>query len=254
MPDPVDESHTYGNYDGVDWGAWGGPEWDELVRGARDTNLRKIDEMSDGELRSYVGERKIKRAAEKRGVAPEDVLAVIRDSRLYRAEFIKDPKRQNLYEKIAAAAIKSMPGVRGFEHYGTNKVELVGGVPKRRGGGRRAGPGAAKSVDFGWKRGGLEYFAAHKYTKELGGAQDNQYRDILAFVGEANKNTAVGRVFVAIADGEYYDFADAGSKTKKIDVLKQNADAKRGVFAVRINELVGLMDSLGRAGRHAEPG
>jgi len=254
MPSSADESHAYGNYGGVDWGAWGGPEWDELVRRARDTNLRKIDEMSDDKLRSYVGERKIKRAAEKRGVAPEDVLAVIRDSRLYRAEFIKDPKRQNLYEKIAAAAIKSMPGVRGFEHFGTNEVELVGGVPERRGGGRRAGPSIAKSVDFGWRRGGFEYFAAHKYTKELGGAQDNQYRDILAFVKEANKNTNARRVFVAIADGEYYGFVDASGKLKKIDVLKQNAHTKSGVYAVRINELVGLMDSLDRAGKRTEHG
>lgn len=243
MSKNLDGSHVYGDYREIDWSTWRGPEWEKLIRRARDKNLREMDEASDERLMDYVDERKIKRAAEKRGVAPAEVLAVIRDSRLYRAEFIKDPKRQNLYEKIAAEAIKSMPGVSGFRHYGTNEIEVVDGVPKKRAGGQ--GASVAKTVDFGWRHGGLKYFASHKYTKERGGAQDNQYRDILAFIKEANKNRDSGHVFVAIADGEYYDFNDTKSKIRKIDVLKQKADERSGVYAARINELVDLMRNLG---------
>jgi len=251
MPKNPNGDCIYGDYSGVDWSAWGGPEWDEAFRRARAKNLREVDEASDDELKDYIDERKIKRAAEKRGVAPDEVFAVIRDSRLYRAEFIKDPKRQNLYERVAAEAIKNMPGVEEFVHYGTNELELVDGVPKKRSGEHGAEPGLAKTIDFGWRRGGFRYFASHKYTKERGGAQDNQYRDVLAFIKEANKNSDAGCVFVAIADGEYYDFVDAGSKLKKINVLKQNAVAKSGVYAVRISELVGLMDSMRRDGAPA---
>lgn len=254
MPKNPNSGCVYGDYDGVDWATWGGPEWDRLFKEAHAKNLREMDEASNEELKDYIDERKIRRAAEKRGVTPAEVLAVIRDSRLYRAEFIKDLKRQNLYEKIAAEAIKNMPGVREFKHYGTNEVELVDGVPRRRGGEQGAGASSAKTVDFWWRRDGLEYFAAHKYTKERGGAQDNQYRDILAFVEEANKSRVESHVFVAIADGEYYEFNEGKGKTKKIDVLKQKANKKRGVYAVRINELVRLMDGVRCDGRRARFG
>lgn len=251
MPKRPDDSHMYGDYGGVDWSTWDGPEWEKLVRRARDKNLRELDDASDDRLKECVDERKLKRAAEKRGVTPEEVLAVIRDSRLYRAEFIKDPKRQNLYEKIAAAAIQSMPGVEEFKHHGTNETGLVGGVPTDRRAVRGDRAGAAKTIDFSWACGEFEYYASHKYTKESGGAQDNQHNDLLAFIEEANKNCDPKRRFVAIADGEYYDPGGARGNVKKIDVLRQKADCRKGVYAVRINELVDLMNGVSRGGGQA---
>ena len=61
-----------------------------------------------------------------------------------------------------------------------------------------------KSIDFQWKYLKFNIYATHKYTKESGGAQDNQYKDIISFLEHAKQHTKGENLFVAICDGEYY--------------------------------------------------
>lgn len=47
-------------------------------------------------------------------------------------------------------------------------------------------------------------YAAHKFIRDDGGAQDNQYNDVFDFVKRASDNMETGLVFVAICDGPYF--------------------------------------------------
>jgi len=53
----------------------------------------------------------------------------------------------------------------------------------------------------------IEYYYA-KYTNEEGGAQDNQYKDAVSFIDQANlyykKNKFSDIKFILILDGNYY--------------------------------------------------
>ncbi len=94
-----------------------------------------------------------------------------------------------------------------------------------------------KSIDFEWEVGAFKFFASHKYTKDGGGAQDNQYEDIQNFLRHTRDCNLKNTIFLAICDGEYYLTKD--SKTgdiTKIERLKRLTDGKTS-FVMQIDEL-----------------
>jgi hypothetical protein len=171
------------------------------------------------------------------GFSQADVEAKIRSDKMFLARFAKDPGKQKIHEKIAARFIEQLPSVRDFKSLGHNALQLVGGTIMKRADARMQGAtGGAKSLDFEWISCGIEFYASHKYTKDSGGAQDNQYRDLKEFIQEASKSGRQGRMFLAIADGPYYAGNDAEAGVSKIQRLKDLAN-KRNVFALSCAEL-----------------
>lgn len=80
-------------------------------------------------------------------------------------------------------------------------------------------------------------YVSHKYTKDEGGAQDNQYKDIQEFLKNSRDTSLKNTIFLAICDGDYYKQKD--SKTgdiTKIERLKKLTDNKT-VFVITIDEL-----------------
>lgn len=47
----------------------------------------------------------------------------------------------------------------------------------------------AKTIDFEWDYKGYKIYASHKYTKDRGGAQDNQYKDLQEFIRQCREST-----------------------------------------------------------------
>ena len=101
----------------------------------------------------------------------------------------------------------------------------------------------SKSIDFYWECGSKKFYAFHKYTKDSGGHQDNQYRDLQVFIGEANTSGIKDSYFLAIADGDYYSTNNGRARTTKIERLKQIANGKN-VFAMTSDELPKFLDGL----------
>jgi len=63
----------------------------------------------------------------------------------------------------------------------------------------------SKSLDFQWETGNFTVYAAHKYTKEGGGNQDSQFkemRDLLEKFQKASVNSCTA--LLVIVDGPYY--------------------------------------------------
>ncbi len=185
----------------------------------------KNNELSKGRIKSY---------CERTGYDQCTVDKKIARDEMFRWCFVVDPKRQNISEKIAAKRIKSIEGVSSFKKYGTKDLFIVAGALKKKKELKGMKP-ESKSIDFGWKYGGRDFYASHKYTKESGGSQGSQYNDIQKFITDANE--VGGRdIFVAIVDGEYYNTIDSNANMTRRKRLEQRAN-QNNVFVKSTDEL-----------------
>ncbi len=166
----------------------------------------------------------------------------IKTDDLFRWFFLKDPIRQNVHELYAAAFIESINAVTNFKKLGSDEMFVIsGGVVKKSDLGTMKPK--SKSIDFYWECGSKKFYAFHKYAKDSGGHQDNQYRDLQVFIGEANTSGIKDSYFLAIADGDYYSTNNGRARTTKIERLKQIANGKN-VFAMTSDELPKFLDGL----------
>lgn len=166
---------------------------------------------------------KIKNFSEKWGFSYKKVENEIKDNKIVAASFAKDPSKQNFYQTQALFFLNSMEFVERAEQLpssGSNSIFIVDG--KLLKGSEILEKKNHKSIDFKITlKNRRIIFASHKYTKESGGAQDNQRNDLINFVFEAEKYPNNDFIFALIADGEYY------KKDKTwIEFVKNKADSK----------------------------
>lgn len=181
------------------------------------------------ELRERINEpdtqRKIANWAERFSLEPEFVRYKVLTDDTFALQFIKDPGRQSLHQRVAAAHLNSkVPLVQDFQALssgGPNAEYVVNGlVVSHQQFQSVQTPG--KSIDFKWRfaRSGrvLRVYATHKHTKEEGGSQDNQFADVKAFFAQAAPCRDPNTLFLAIVDGEYYQ---RPARTPRIRELQQ---------------------------------
>lgn len=148
---------------------------------------------------------KIKNFCEKWGFSPKKVASEIKDNKIIAASFAKDPSKQNFYQTQALMFLNSMKIVKRAEQLpssGNESLFIIDGEIKK--GSEILDKSHHKSIDFKINlKNNKIIFVSHKYTKEPGGAQDNQRNDLINFVNEAEKYSG-NFIFVAIADGNYY--------------------------------------------------
>lgn len=147
----------------------------------------------------------------------DDVKKQIMNNDLVASMFMKNPIKQNIYENISANFIKNLNIVDDFVKHPTNvKLFLYEGniINSKKNG--------LKSIDFTWKTNNKNVYASQKYIDNKGGAQDNQFNDIITFLENAIKsNKNDDNIYVAIIDGDYFD-------EQKINIL--NAYKRKNVI------------------------
>ena len=133
-----------------------------------------------------------------------------------------------------------MNSIENFENLPNEALWIVhGGILSKTEKERSGSVAYAKTIDFKWEYTGKTFYASHKYTKESGGSQGSQYKDLRSFITEANKSVKKDVFFFAIADGEYYQKLDKEAEVKRIQRLKNEANRIK-VYACAINELENL--------------
>jgi len=156
---------------------------------------------------------------------PFDIIVEkIKNDPIFSCVFAIDPGRQNLYQKCAANYIKKLPNVNNFETLPQdgNKAKYLIEGKLFSGKDLNNASKNTKSIDFTWKVGSYSFYASHKYTKDSGGSQDNQYIDIQNFLKQARDNNYGKCVFLAICDGKYYLKKDSQTNSEtKIERLKK---------------------------------
>lgn len=155
---------------------------------------------------------KMKNWADRYGFEPEFVRFKVLTDDTFALQFIKDPAKQSLHQRVAAHHIKTrIPLVEEFNtppSGGSKALYVVRGMDVQGSKLHAATNNHGKSIDFTWsytKSGKtLRVFATHKHTKEEGGSQDNQFADIKRFLSEAQACRDTDVLFLAICDGAYY--------------------------------------------------
>lgn len=139
--------------------------------------------------------------------------------------FIKDPGRQNVSEQAMIDVLKSIKiisNASSLPNSGPNSRYLIDGKVVKN---SKIG---IKSIDFQFTYKNYKAAATLKYTKESGGAQDNQFNDVVTFLQNSfteDKNLLI----LAILDGEYYT-------PEKISTLK-NINPSKNVIICSCLEL-----------------
>jgi hypothetical protein len=163
---------------------------------------------------------------------------------ILRRFFLKDPIRQNMYEKVVSEYIKNIENVKNFgkpspDLYITTDKQLL----SKREIKKQNLDAACKSIDFYWEYNGKKIYAYHKYAKEPGGHQDNQYEDLLKFIQVSNSLKIDNAIFLAIADGEYFNSNDGKVDKKRIDNLRNTAN-KKNTFGLTSEEIKTILSNL----------
>lgn len=219
-----------------------GPNYEkEYQKMLRKNDLAVVDLLSSKDKDLL---KKIKNFCKKHGFSEKSLFDEIKKNKFLRAVFSKDPGKQQIHEKIASNFIKKLPSVKNFKQLSHGALSILsGGVLPKKDVSRMGARGRAKTIDFRWNTKGKQIYASHKYTKEGGGAQDNQYSDLQEFINEANRSTLSNTFFLAIADGDYYSTRDANANMTRIEYLKNLAN-RRNVFAIQINELNNWLNKI----------
>lgn len=144
----------------------------------------------------------------------EDIVEQIKSNDIVASMFCKDPSKQNISEKM----VEKILGIPKLPVSGANSIRFT---PDGKLTGVKS-IGVSKSADF--LINGI-YFT-QKYTAESGGAQDNQYNDVVDFLVKGSINYKVG----AIVDGEYWD--------KKRDALREHFKDNPNVVVVSVDDLI----------------
>ena len=205
-----------------------GPDFEGAYKRALAENHRKFDPRSSM--------KRIRSFAERAGVPVTDIVLRAEKDPIFRWAIVKDPKRQNVYEKEAARWLKALPSVTAFQSHRAAAAAAPG----------PAGLGSdilARNVDFSWRTGSYRVYAAHTYTHDSGGMQGRQYDALHSFIGEANKSTDPDRIFIAIADGPFYGTKGGRGNPTRIDALRASANG-RTVFAGRSADVPDILSGL----------
>jgi hypothetical protein len=160
--------------------------------------------------------------------------------------YAKSPKRQNVYEKAfieyAEQVLPPDLKIGPLPNKGKNAFYPLGGEVV---GAKECPKGGLlpKSFDFLVQGKAGRVLIATKYTEDEGGAQDNQFRDLINICSESlgmHGDTAV----LLIADGPYYDRPVSDNPNlSRINFLRQLTENDPQVFAGRGYELVEMIEA-----------
>lgn len=195
----------------------------ELVKERRKQQYKK----NINEVISLLGtkelNKKIETFLEKMPTATkEQVEEKIRTDELFAAVFAKDPLRQNIGEKVFCEYIgaKTLPqsGKKAIRFSSEGKIISTKQL------------GCSKAADFHIG----SYYLTQKYTGENeGGAQDNQYEDVVRFLTIGS----ISHKVCACVDGWYWEENEKRNKLKMLFSNNKNVivcsadDIKNGVIS-----------------------
>jgi hypothetical protein len=207
------------------------PDYELAEMSARQKNAEALR----GRLMSADVREKIRNWADRYNLEEEFVLYKLKTDEVFALHFIKDPVKQSVHQKVAAAHLDKIPLVIDFEMLpsgGDNSEFVFQGTVQTHGQLKADTTPKGKSIDFKWH---FEYcgkelrvYATHKHTKDDGGGQDHQFADIKRFLEAASYSHAHDKVFMAICDGPYYQ-RPTGAYRSRLELLNTECVGRRSV-------------------------
>ena len=204
------------------------------------------DNITDKGLR-----KKIKNWADKYDLSFEFVKHKVFTDDIFALYFVKDPGRQNFHENTAAEALKSFAILYDFKLLpkgGLNAKVVNSGMLVSLEESKQS-TSNPKTIDFEWKiktnTGKIIFcYASHKYTKDNGGSQDNQYKDLKNFMENARQNKSDNKMFFAICDGQYYQTKNKTTGRTKIEELNMDYARENKLIAITIQNIYEYLEDI----------
>ena len=181
------------------------PDYDkvekELWRKHGDEVIDQLENQDSGLL------RRISTFCERFDFDKTEVCQKIKDDFMFACCFAKDAKKTGFEEKEAEKYLRMFPNLirffRVLPKSGKNAkyINQLGNITT----GKK--PVGIKSLDFTWMAGNthIRCFAAHKVTRESGGAQDHQRNELIRLLQTFKRCNDEKTALFAICDGPYYD-------------------------------------------------
>lgn len=182
--------------------------YDEKVKKQRFTNLKVL--RDDLKRKDNDTLKKVSKFCGRFDADEREVIEKILSDDLFAFFFIKDPKKQNIYEKTAVEFISGIKGISYIKNLPNNKKIFIvdGQISDTK------KDTNVKSVDFEIIYRGKTFYAFHKFINVEGGAQDNQYNDVKTCMKNSIGNE-VGIIF--ICDGPYFNRRNRMEYLKSIE-------------------------------------
>lgn len=169
------------------------------------------------------------------GYSFEVVFKKILHDKMFAAHFSKEPRRQGIHEKTAADWLVEEELVRNFRilpKSGINAYYIDSDGEIRMG--MKNPP--SKSLDFHWISGGIDFYASHKYTKEGGGNQDSQFKEMRNLLSYFQGSAEIDKALIIIVDGPYY------TEAKMDDLRRFLRDRPPRSYACPIQDVPGILE------------
>lgn len=185
---------------------YNGPDYEGAIKRARMRNADEVlGDLESGDLNLM---KKINGFSEDFEFEVSDVIEKIKQDKMFRAHFAKDPRKQNIDEITALEWLqKNLPGVSQVEKLpttGKNAYYVDVGGYIRKGSDLAKGDTPSKSLDFFWVVEGIEFYAVHKRTTDTGGAQDNVKREVEKIMRNFQQSPQTGVALAVLLDGDYW--------------------------------------------------
>ena len=190
-----------------------------------------------------VSNAQIKSFCEEGGYNEKDVRVKIKMDEMFRWHFVKDPIKQNIYEELFLEYIEQFDGISNAKKP-SPAIQLYNGriLTTQKIKNENIKP-PCKTIDFSFNFKNKDIFIYHKYAKDSGGHQNNQYKDLLCFINEANKVKISDAFFIVVVDGKFWKTKNGNAKKQKIDNLKDVAN-KKNTFATYSGGLFDVLSIL----------
>lgn len=176
--------------------------------------------------------RKIERMAERYG-KPTDVLLEEISQDPLPFVFCSDAKKQNVVETQVLEYLEEFfPSIIRRRNHILHNGRIV--VKERN------VKYNCKTFDFEFNYARYRFIGQHKYTEGHGGAQDNQFEDVISFIKEVHNTIELGKnkktIFFMILDGDYFTDQQFNNHVNRIAYL-QDMYAHDRLVICRTNEL-----------------
>jgi len=189
-------------------------------------NIKEIQKQIETKKISKELNIKIEKYEKKTGFKYDDILDNISKNQIAASFLAKDPLKQNLAEQIQIDYYnkKYNRKIIKLSQTGLNAIRIKDGKFINDN-----DENSTKSIDGFDKDDNVYYYC--KYTNEKGGAQDNQFKDLVHFINECNKycdKNDEDIKFVVLISGHYYT-------DKRINQLKKNVKFTNNILIEYLN-------------------
>ncbi len=213
------------------------PDYDAIERRMWRENAAQVPELLTSNDPDLL--KKIATYTSRFGYTHDQIREKIRTDTMFASQFAKEPRRQGVHEKEAAAWLQKLSAVQEFTTLpktGKNAVYVTSDGEVKRGGELQARP--SKSLDFRWRTERTTCYAMHKFTREGGGNQDSQFNEMRQLLQQFVRCPDTTCMLLVIVDGLYY------TGQRLADLRRFTRDHPPQSYVTRIQDVPKILGEL----------